>query len=107
LLAGAEHLGRPARAAQHGRRAHLAAVRLHGAIGADHVEVDPAMRVDEIDAGDRARELDVLVAIERAGAVVRPYRGAQERGSGQGQRSIHGGSIGPLAGQIAPERPAR
>ena len=81
VLARHEHLRGPARAAQHGRRAHLAAHRLHLAVGRHRVEVEIGVRVDEVDARQRAFDRDVLRGIEPAETVVRPgRRGQHDRG---------------------------
>src|SRR6185503_11884528 len=91
LLADLEHLGRPSRAAEHGCGAHLAAIRMLRAAGSDDVEVDPAVRIDEVDTRDRAGELDVLVAIPRAAAVVCRERHRHEHADRECYGSLHGG----------------
>src|SRR5690606_21975471 len=64
------------------RGAHLAAHRDRFAVLADDVEVEPRMRVDEVEARHRARDLDVLVHDERAEAVM-GERCRRENGAGQ------------------------
>ena len=82
-----EHLRGPARAAQQRRRAHLAAHRDRVAVRIDDVEVQIRMRIDEIDARDRALDLDGLRAIETAEAVMRVRGGGgAERGAKHGAK---------------------
>src|SRR6185436_17397873 len=66
-----EHLGRPARAAQHRGRAHLALHRDGGAVRVDRIEVDVGMRVDEVEARQRAFDVDFARRSEAADAVMR------------------------------------
>ena len=91
-----EHLFGPARAAQQRRRTHLAPHREGLAVGADDVEVQIRVRIDEVDALDDALDLDGLRAIEAAEAVMgeRGRRGGERKDEARGghQSSRRGGT---------------
>ena len=70
LLALLEHLGAPTRPSQHRRGAHLAAILRDLPIGSGNLEVDPRVRVDQIQSGKRPGQFHLFRAVERAAAMV-------------------------------------
>ena len=72
-----EHVGRPARTAQHRGRAHLTLHRDDRAIGVDGIEMDIGMGIDEVETGQRAFDRELARGIEAADAVMRPGRRSQ------------------------------
>ena len=72
--AGHELMNIPTRALDQRRRAHLAAHGERLSIGADGVEVEVAVRIHEIELGQRARVVLEFLHLKQAEAVVRECR---------------------------------
>ena len=93
-----EHLLGPAGAAQQSGRTHLAPHREGLAVGADDVEVQIRVRIDEVDALDDALDLHGLRAIEATETVMgeRGRRSGEREDEARGghQSSRRGGTIG-------------
>lgn len=94
--ARAEHLLRPARAPQRMRRAHLALPCRHLAASAAHIQVQPGMRVDEVDPRQRAGDGDVAVEVPVGDAMMGSGAGClhakqQEREDASGPHAFASG----------------
>ena len=70
-----EHVRGPARSAQRIDRPHFAAPVHHLAIGPLHVDEDPGMGIDQVDAHQRAGDRQVLVEVPVGDAVMGRCRG--------------------------------